>query len=338
MDRFQEIKPIWRLTGLFFGLMVVFTLLSRAVYQRGVAVVTTAVPGQNVITHSIRVTGKAVQNGELPVVTQSGIRVAEVLVQEGEHVKKDQVLLKLDLDDLGAEVLYQEQELEKQKLSIQDIWTGNSVYIMGQITCKQIKAELETLRTLKEAAGEIRSPAEGIVLERRIRTGEKTTDEAVLLMADIDRGCHFSGILTEEQRKYIGLGDQVMIRSQGSGKIYKDLPVTFLSADGIGVELPESSLQLGEQGELTFSRRSQPYACCIPVSALRLDERNEAYVLVIREIDTVLGKQAQAAKVSVTVLDKSDKLAAIEGSLGGQRVIATADRAVEVGSRVRVDG
>lgn len=38
----MEKKTLWKALGIFFGVMVLFTLLSRAVYQQGTAVVQTA--------------------------------------------------------------------------------------------------------------------------------------------------------------------------------------------------------------------------------------------------------------------------------------------------------
>lgn len=104
------------------------------------------------------------------------------------------------------------------------------------------------------------------------------------------------------------------------------------------MELPAADIPLGAGMELSFTRKSPAYRCCVPLSALHMDAQNRAYVLTLEEVDTVLGKQLKAAKTSVTVLDKNETTAALEaGDIGDRQVIIGGDRAVDSGSRVRVE-
>lgn len=547
---------IWKLTGIFFTGMLLFTLLSRAAYQHGIAVVSTAAPSSGTISHTVQLTGKTVQNQELAVTTVAGLRVASVCVNEGQQVAQGDVLFTLDLDYLEETILTQKQEMEKQQLSVQDAWSQNAasqkqranaqaqaeenydsavsqaetalerasrnleraklalenfyngvsadqteedalvraaqeaeaaydaalaaleqlqqeiadkiqaamdqaktepsdpleeapdestaqadpdtitqtvqaeyaqrlsdaqaaveqakqtmdaadaaleayrqaqqtgtqerseqelldavedaqeVYDdalsalqnaqtvygravssanlpdgtnhaaqIGQITYDQMALALGKLETLLDAEGKIPAPVDGIVIRCNIQTGEKTTDTTAMLLADLSQGCKFSGLVTEEQSKYIGVGDLVTLRAGSTGKYYKDLPVTtFSSSEEAGggyqltVQLPANTLALGASAELSFTRKSQAYTCCVPLSALHLDAQNQPYVLVVEPVDSVLGTQMQARKVSVTVLEQNESMAALaEGTLHSkQQVIVSSDRAVDSGSRVRV--
>lgn len=560
----KEKGRIWKLEGFFFAGMILFTLLSRAVYQHGTAVVTTEAPSSGVITHTVQLTGKTLQNQEQAVTTVAGLRVASVCVNEGQQVNQGDMLFTLDLDYLGETILTQKQNMEKQRLSIQDAWSQNAAsqqrranaqaqaeenynsavsqaetaleraernleraktalenyyngiteeealilecqkaqsgydaalaaleqlqkkiatkiqeaidlaqqeqtqasqqetaateegspppdpvsaaltqtekdaiadgvrgeYAqqlldaeaaveqaeqalkaanaaretyqnqqtgspvrseqelldavekaqqayddalsarenakttygrainsanlpdgsnhtaqIGQITYDQMALALSKLETLLDAEGKILSPVDGIVTRCNVQTGEKTSDTTAMLLADLSQGCKFSGLVTEEQSKYIGVGDRVTLRAGSTGKRYEDLPVTTFSpseeAEGgyrLTVQLPANTLSLGASAELSFTRKSQPYSCCVPVSALRLDTRNQPYVLVVEQVDTVLGPQQQARKVSVTVLEQNETTVALaEGALSSkQQVIVGSDRAVDIGSRVRV--
>lgn len=561
----KEKGRIWKLVGFFFAGMILFTLLSRAVYQHGTAVVTTEAPSSGVITHTVQLTGKTLQNQEQAVTTVAGLRVASVCVNEGQQVNQGDMLFTLDLDYLGETILTQKQNMEKQRLSIQDAWSQNAAsqqrranaqaqaeenynsavsqaetaleraernleraktalenyyngiteeealisecqkaksgydaalaaleqlqkeiakkiqeaidrveqerlqapqqetaateegspppepvsaaltpaeidditnavrteYAqqlsdaqsaveqakraeeeanaaletyrqeqqtgspvrseqelldavekaqqayddalsarenakttygrainsanlpdgsnhtaqIGQITYDQMALALSKLETLLDAEGKILSPVDGIVTRCNVQTGEKTSDTTAMLLADLSQGCKFSGLVTEEQSKYIGVGDRVTLRAGSTGKRYEDLPVTTFSpseeAEGgyrLTVQLPANTLSLGASAELSFTRKSQPYSCCVPVSALRLDTRNQPYVLVVEQVDTVLGPQQQARKVSVTVLEQNETTVALaEGALSSkQQVIVGSDRAVDIGSRVRV--
>lgn len=561
----KEKGRIWKLVGFFFAGMILFTLLSRAVYQHGTAVVTTEAPSSGVITHTVQLTGKTLQNQEQAVTTVAGLRVASVCVNEGQQVNQGDMLFTLDLDYLVETILTQKQNMEKQRLSIQDAWSQNAAsqqrranaqaqaeenynsavsqaetaleraernleraktalenyyngiteeealisecqkaksgydaalaaleqlqkeiakkiqeaidrveqerlqapqqetaateegspppepvsaaltqtekdaiaddvraeYAqqlsdaqsaveqakraeeeanaaletyhqeqqtgspvrseqelldavekaqqayddalsarenakttygrainsanlpdgsnhtaqIGQITYDQMALALSKLETLLDAEGKILSPVDGIVTRCNVQTGEKTSDTTAMLLADLSQGCKFSGLVTEEQSKYIGVGDRVTLRAGSTGKRYEDLPVTTFSpseeTEGgyrLTVQLPANTLSLGASAELSFTRKSQPYSCCVPVSALRLDTRNQPYVLVVEQVDTVLGPQQQARKVSVTVLEQNETTVALaEGALSSkQQVIVGSDRAVDIGSRVRV--
>lgn len=214
---------------------------------------------------------------------------------------------------------------------------------VGQITYDQMALTLNALEALLEGEGKILSPVDGIVLRSNVRVGEKTSDTTAILLADLGQGCKFSGTLTQEQSEYIGVGDLVTLRASSTGKQYEKLPVTTISGTDSGdcqltVQLPANTLPQGASAELTYTRKSQAYSCCVPVSALHLDARNQPYVLVVEPVESVLGTQLQARKVSVTVLEKNETTAALAaGSLtGSQQVIVGSDRAVDSGSRVRV--
>ncbi len=594
---------IWKLTAGFFAVMVLLTLVSRVIYQHGIAVVTTERPKAGAVAHQIQASGKTEQNQDLAVTTVGGLRVASVQVNEGQQVKKGDLLFTLDMDFLRETILHQEQEMKKQKLSIQDAWNmagisqkqrenqkaqaqeaydsavsraqtvcdraerdlqrakealenfrngteadqpgeesflaactqaesnwnaakealaalnqemelelekrleeaenqpqlpvpetepiipqteptaetetlpesvpepptaeaptevlgepdripsspsaipeglfrelsseerekitqevraeyagrlaeaedrvrdskfewkqaqqaladfrenqqspkteaeltaaveaaqdayddaaaalenakisgsrgiktaelpsaaGNAGAI-GQITYDQMELALEKLRQLEAEEGKILAPTEGVILELQVRTGGMTSDTTAVLMVDLSKGCRFACQISGEDSKYIALGDKVTLKNPISNKQYTDLPVTTLSKSGkdenvynLTVQLPPDTLDYGTAGDLSFTKKSRGFDFCVPLSALHMDARNDPYVLVVREADSILGKTMEAVKVSVKVLEKNHEIAALEpGSVTqSDRVIVSADRFVDAGSRVRVE-
>ena len=572
----KEKRGIWKAVAIFFAAMIVFTLLSRVVYQRGTAVVKTAAPKPGTISHTVRLTGKTEENQVLAVTTVAGLRVGSVAVHEGQQVEQGQVLFTLDLGYLEETIVRQEQEMRKQQLTVQDAWsqnaasqsqknnqqaqaqenyntavtqaqtqlaraerdlerakkalegfqngqdqgkaeeqalmaavdqaeqacanaqnaldqlhrqmeeeirqaqeeamrpkpvetqppettvptvpegtteTGESQPLenlpqmaaatpqeleaiaqeirnryqgqileaqrqveaaqavlkqakqeldafrqeqlappkseeelkaaveqaqearddalaalenakitygraiesanlpdgsnhsaqIGQITYDQMQLQLEKLEALRQAGGEILAPVDGIVTSTQVQTGQMTADTTAMLLADMSQGSRFTGQVSQEQCPYIGVGDPVTLRATGNGKEYRDLSVTTFTQqeDGTGritVQLPAGSLPLGASAQLQATRKSQGYGCCVPLTALHLDAKNQPYVLVAEPVDTVLGCQMQARKVNVTVLEKNETTAALaEGAVSAQdQVIVSADRAVDARSRIRV--
>ena len=572
----KEKRGIWKAVAIFFAAMIVFTLLSRVVYQRGTAVVKTAAPKPGTISHTVRLTGKTEENQVLAVTTVAGLRVGSVAVHEGQQVEQGQVLFTLDLGYLEETIVRQEQEMRKQQLTVQDAWSQNAASQsqknnqqaqaqenyntavtqaqtqlaraerdlerakkalegfqngqdqgkaeeqalmaavdqaeqacanaqnaldqlhrqmeeeirqaqeeamrpkpvetqppettvptvpegtteigesqplenlpqmaaatpqeleaiaqeirnryqgqileaqrqveaaqavlkqakqeldafrqeqlappkseeelkaaveqaqearddalaalenakitygraiesanlpdgsnhsaqIGQITYDQMQLQLEKLEALRQAGGEILAPVDGIVTSTQVQTGQMTADTTAMLLADMSQGSRFTGQVSQEQCPYIGVGDPVTLRATGNGKEYRDLSVTTFTQqeDGTGritVQLPAGSLPLGASAQLQATRKSQGYGCCVPLTALHLDAKNQPYVLVAEPVDTVLGCQMQARKVNVTVLEKNETTAALaEGAVSAQdQVIVSADRAVDARSRIRV--
>ena len=533
----MEKRILWRALLAFFGVMVLFTVLSRAVYQRGTAVVQTAAPTRGTVDHTVRLTGKTTQNQEFAVTTLAELRVGAVLASVGQQVAAGDVLFRLDMDYLEEKIEAQYQELRKQQLSVQDAWSqssaqakqrsnaraqaeenynaavseagqardrawetvekaqkalddyragasengkqaleqavreaeagltqaqddldallqaqqdaidaaiaqadtgeepltqeekdaiaasvaedyqdrvhaarealtrvqaekdraeealrnfvpepqlseqelldalekandaydqtqaayektarsygqaletaslpeaSNSSAQIGQITYAQMELRLQKLEALRDAGGEVLAPADGVVTACYVRTGQLTSETTAFLLADSSQGWRFTADVTQEQSKYIGTGDRVTLRLQSSGREYDALPVIAFSAAESGgsltVALPAADIPLGAGMELTFTRKSQAYSCCVPLSALHMDAQNRAYVLTSETVHTVLGKQTRAAKVMVTILDRNETTAALEeAGLSEKQIIVRADRAVDAGSRVRVE-
>ena len=202
--------------------------------------------------------------------------------------------------------------------------------------------KLDKLKALREAEGQILAPTDGIITRCNVQTGEKTTDTTAVLLADMGQGCKFTGLATEEQSQYIGVGDVVTLRA--GNKSYTELPVTtFSSTEEAGifrltVQLPAPTQALGTNMQLQYTKKSQPYDCCIPLSALRLDEQNQTYVLMVQETESIMGAELQARKVMVTVLDKNETMAALAGGMLDRKdlIITGSDKPVDSGSRVRV--
>ncbi len=223
----------------------------------------------------------------------------------------------------------------------------NSTDRMNEITYEQMELQLEKLEQLKQNGGKVKAPSDGLITKIAIMTGEKTTDTTALLMADLSKGYRFTAELTKEQEEYIGTGDLVTLQGKSKKQKLEELPVEAVTADEedetlyhVTVQIPEDSelFELGAGATLTFSQKSEAYPVCVPISALRMDEKNQTYVLVTEQYESVLGTEMRARRVSVTVLEKNESYAALaEGGVTSQQeVIVSSDKAVDEGSRVRV--
>ena len=222
---------------------------------------------------------------------------------------------------------------------------SDSTLAVGEITVEQMELQLEKLERLLEADGRICAPSDGLITEIAVNIGERTADTPAVRMADLTKGYRFTAELTKEQETYIGAGDEVTLTDSRRNQL-EQLTVESVAADGenegvyeISVPLPDDTLELGAAAVLDYSSPSQTYAICVPLAPLHLDERNQPYVLTYDEQDSVLGKELRARKVSVNILDQNESYAALaDGSISSQDgVIVSADKAVDDGSRIRLE-
>ena len=96
MDR----KKIFGIFGGFLAVMLVFTILSRAVSGASMAKVETVKISTGTIDHKVSGSGRTVAGKEIAVYTESGQRVKEICVQEGQSVEEGEVLFLVDLEEL----------------------------------------------------------------------------------------------------------------------------------------------------------------------------------------------------------------------------------------------
>ena len=223
----------------------------------------------------------------------------------------------------------------------------NSSDRMNEITYEQMELQLAKLEKLKEEGGRIKAPSDGLITKIQVITGEKTTDTTAMLMTDLSKGYRFTGEITKEQEEYIGTGDLVTLTGSSKKQVLEELPVESVTEDEenksirhITVQIPQESdvFALGAAATLSFSKKSEAYPICVPISALRLDEKNQTYVLVTEQYESVLGTETRTRRVGVTVLEKNESYAALsEGGISSQQeVIISSAKAVDDGSRVRV--
>lgn len=222
---------------------------------------------------------------------------------------------------------------------------SNSSDRMNEITYEQMELELEKLQELRKNNGKVKAPVDGQVTKLNISTGEKTMDGPVIVLADLSKGYRFVADITKEQEKYIGTGDLVTLTGSGKDQKYEELEVESVTVDEnddsiyhVKLQLPEDTLELGASATMDFSKKSEAYPLTVSLAALHLDDKNQYYVLVPEEFDSIMGTEIKARRVGVTVLEKNDSYAGLaEGALSGQQeVITNSDKAVDDGSRVRI--
>ncbi len=133
MDR----KKVIKIFGGFLAVMLIFTILSRAVSGASMARVDTVKITMGTIEHKVKASGRVQAGQEAAIYTESGQRIKEICVREGQSVEAGEVLFRLDMEELEEQILAAQQELEKTKLQNQDVANAKAFEQSNRQTARQ---------------------------------------------------------------------------------------------------------------------------------------------------------------------------------------------------------
>ncbi|MDE7179510.1 MAG: biotin/lipoyl-binding protein [Lachnospiraceae bacterium] len=204
-----------------------------------------------------------------------------------------------------------------------------------------VQEKIAAYRALLDQEGKITSPLSGTVTDIYVQAGGRVPDTASFLLADDEVACQFKVALTKEQKSYVNLGDDVKLELDGRKKI--DVKVDYLEENEnmpgsytAVVKLPEGTGVPGLSGRLSCSKVGEKQPVCISIMALH-SENERYFVYVVNEREGILGKEYYVEEINVGVIDKNDKLAAIEGAVTSDSlIIESATKEVKKGDAVRL--
>lgn len=204
-----------------------------------------------------------------------------------------------------------------------------------------VQEKIAAYRAVLDREGKITAPMSGTVTDVYLQAGGRVPDTASFLLADNEVACQFRAALTKEQKSYVNLGDDVRLELDGRRKI--DVKVDYLEENEnmpgsytVTVKLPEETGVPGLSGKLTCSKVGEKQPLCISVMALH-SENDRNFVYVVNEREGILGKEYYVEEINVSVVDKNDKLAAIEGAVtSDSHIIESSTKEVKKGDVVRL--
>lgn len=151
--------------GMFFAVMLVFTILSRAADSVNVIQIQVKNPQNQMVTHQVTGTGKVEGSQEMAVFVQANLQVEQVLVHAGETVKKGDALMKLSGESIFAAAkelenkiktlegqvkdLESQKNVNNQKRASEQSWAENSYALAvqsGNVSVENARAEVNVAR------------------------------------------------------------------------------------------------------------------------------------------------------------------------------------------------
>ncbi|MBD5547991.1 MAG: hypothetical protein HDQ97_11415 [Lachnospiraceae bacterium] len=212
----------------------------------------------------------------------------------------------------------------------------------AQLDRTALSMEMQEYQKVLDSQGMITAPYAGVVTEILVRPGDRVPDTAVLLLSDENLPCQLKVTLDQEQKKYIGLGDQIFVELEGRSRALEEEIAYLAESRSIPgkyealIELPEDTGIPGAAGSISRSDKGEKYGLCLPLAALHT-ENDRNYVYVLKEREGILGEEYYVDEVNVKVIDKNENWAAVEEGVIGKEsiIILSATREFKRGDAVR---
>ncbi len=212
-----------------------------------------------------------------------------------------------------------------------------SVY---QLELSGIEDDMEKYQTLYDAEGQVVAETSGIVTDVFVEAGGRVPDTASLFLADDTVPYRFKVILSNEQKKYVSLYDEVSLKLEGSREIEATIEYLAESTSQPGfyetyIMIPEGIGRPGISGVLTHTENGEKYTYCVPPHVIH-SEQNRTFVYALAEREGILGQEYYIQEVNVKILDRNENWTAIEGAIDDDsRLIETSTEELKKGAIVR---
>ncbi len=312
------------------------------------------------IARTIPLTGTLQPRDWTSVKTQVAGEVREVLVREGEAVRKGQVLARVETTDLKARLddrigslqgakaqlslaektRAKNLELLNQKFISQTAYDSmQSNYAVSESTVKSLEAQVTMARKALDDAV-VKASMDGVIAERFVQAGEKMPVDGKLFTLMNLSQMEIEAAVPANDIPTVQVGQAVAFSVDGygarvfSGEVNRINPATQAGSQSISVfiVMPNADLALKggmfAKGSLQIARLEK--TATIPLSALR-DDNGQTFVY-----------QINADKVAKTVVKPGVRdetrgvVQVLEGLAPGATVVRTNLGALREGSAVKI--
>jgi multidrug efflux system membrane fusion protein len=300
----------------------------------------------DVVAQPVTATGIIALRDEIALSFKIGGVVSQVLVREGESVRAGQLLARLDLREIDAQVAKAQSATAKAERDLGRIQRlqADSVATRQQLddattAAELARADLQTA-TVNRQYARIVAPATGIMLRRSAEPGELVSvGSPVLTLGSRTSGIVARVALPDRDVLRVRLGDRALVRvdakkDESCPGIVRQIaassdPRTGTYSVEIAIDKPDG-LASGMIGRVEIVARGAERLRRVPVEALLEVDGDRATLFA-------LGPDGKAKRVAVEVAFVRGEQAAVRGELAGvSRVVTDGAAYLNDGDAVRV--
>lgn len=340
---------------LFGGAKTATTTLAD---RGGIPLVSVIVPGQQAVTANVTFTGAIFARYDMPIANEGDTgRVVAIYVEAGDHVRRGQVLAKIDDSVMVQQVHRLEASLEQAKaqaalsaaeyqraqgveaagaLSKEDIEKRRATSLTDAANVKVVAAQLAEAQARLERT-RISAPVDGTVLTRKVEVGQIANPGGDALFRVASGGeVEMRGQIAEQDLAQLKTGQEAQVYVTGLPQAFVGKvrllgaiidPATRLGEIRIALQ-PDPALRPGAfaRGIVTISKSQRPV---LPQTAVLADSEG-SYVLLVSPDNKVVRRAVRIAGTT------DDGVIIAEGLTGKERVVATAAGFLRDGETVSV--
>lgn len=312
--------------------------------------------GVSTVPTTVSIIGTIAARYDMPIGVEGDAgRVSAIYVEAGDHVKRGQVLARLNVSVLEPQVANLEAALEQARaeaelaeaeyrraqavgasgaLSVEETQRRKSAAVTAAAKVKVAAAQLAESRA-RLARAAVRAPADGIILTRHVEVGQTATPggEALFRLSQ-DGEVELRGQVAEQDLPLLKVGQEVNVRLTGTSRIYAGRvrllgavidPQTRLGEARVALT-PDQNLRPGAfaRAEVTVSNADR---AVLPQTAVLTDDKG-SYVLIVNAQHKI---ERRAVRVSGMV---QNGVTIAEGVTGKEQVVATAGAFLQEGELV----
>jgi RND family efflux transporter MFP subunit len=312
--------------------------------------------GVSTVPTTIEIIGTINARYDMPIgVDGDGGRVAAIYVEAGDHVKRGQVLARLDISVLTPQVTNLQAALEQARaeadlavaeynralavgasgaLSVEETQRRKSASLTAAAKVK-VAAALLAEAQAKLARAEVRAPSDGLILTRNVEVGQIATPGGPALFRLSEKGeVELRGQVAEQDLPLLKIGQTVAVKLTGSTHVYPGTvrllgavidPQTRLGMARVSLQ-PDPNLRPGAfaRAAVTVSNAERTV---LPQTAVLTDEKG-SYVLVVDARNTLERRAVHVSGVAGNGVTISD------GVKYKEEVVATAGAFLQPGEVV----
>ena len=338
----------WRVThGLAAKPVVKVTIPTVSVTQAAVTTVPT----------TVSLIGTLAARYDMPIGVEGDAgRVAAIYVEAGDHVKRGQVLARLNVSVLQPQVTNLEAALEQARaeaeladaeykraqavgasgaLSAEETQRRKSAGVTAAAKVKVAAAQLAEAQA-RLARAEVRAPSDGVILTRNVEVGQTATPGGEALFRLSEGGeIELRGQVAEQDLPLLKVGQVVNVRLTGTSQMHQGrvrlLPAVIDPQTRLGMArvslTPDPNLRPGAfaRAEVTVSDAER---AVLPQTAVLNDEKG-SYVLIVNGENKV---ERRSVRVSGIV---QSGVTIAEGIDGKDHVVTTAGAFLQEGEVVK---
>ncbi len=316
--------------------------------------------GRSAVPTTVSIIGTIAARYDTPIgVEGDGGRVAAIYVEAGDHVKRGQVLARLDVSVLQPQVANLQAALELSRAEAdlaaaeyhRAVAVGASGALSAEETERRRSSSVTAAAKVKVAAAqlaeaearlaraEVRAPADGLILTRSVEVGQTATPGGGALFRLAEGGeVELRGQVAEQDLPLLKVGQAVNVRLTGTAKVYPGQvrllgavidPQTRLGLVRVALA-PDPNLRPGAfaRAEVTVSNAAR---IVLPQTAVLTDDKG-SYVLIVNAQNKV---ERRAVHVSGIV---ANGVTIADGLTDREQVVATAGAFLQEGEVVKPVG